>query len=149
MSVSTRAFRRPSPLAHGPPPGRSRLPAVSCRTPSCAPANTQYINGLGFTAAAPANQANYTTKVNAVNTDHPRHFTIRVVTATPPGWKNATTLHLTPALLQAADAWKWFADMVAIDCSALANPAAGFTGALVQSRIVRSSVPPAVVSPSA
>ena len=113
------------------------------------PDSTNYINGLGFTAAAPANQANYTTKVNAVTALHPLHFTIRVVTATPPGWKNATTLHLTPALMQAADAWKWFADMVAIDCSALAIPASGLTDAQVQSRIVRLTVPPGVVSASA
>ncbi|MFN0103817.1 MAG: peptidoglycan-binding protein [Bryobacteraceae bacterium] len=112
-------------------------------------ANTRYIAGLGFTAAAPANQANYTTKVNAVDADHPRHFTIRVVTATPPGWKNANTLHLTPALLRAADAWKWFADMAAIDCSSLANPATGLTNARVESRIVHPSVPGAVVSASA
>lgn len=111
--------------------------------------NNRYINGLGFTAANPANQANYTTMVNAVEANHPRHITVRVVTTTPPGWKNANTLHLTPALMQAADAWKWFADMCAIDCSSLANPATGFTAAQVQSRIVRLSVPGAVVSPSA
>ena len=108
-------------------------------------ANTRYLGGIGN----PANQAAYTTLVNAVNTSHPRHFTIRVVAGGATGWQDATTLHLTAAQLQAADAWKWYADMVGIDCSALANPATGLTDALVQSRIVRPAVPGATVVASA
>jgi len=108
-------------------------------------ANTSYLANVGN----PANQAAYTTSVNAVDASHPRHFTIRVVNAGPTGWQNATTLHLTPAQLQAADAWKWYADMVGIDCSALPNPATGLTNALVQSRVVRPAVPGATVVASA
>lgn len=113
-------------------------------------ANNGYLSGLGFGTANPATQAKYTAFVNAIEPDHPRHFIIRVVTApAPTGWQNATTLHLTAAQLRAADAWKWFADMVAIDCSGLATPATGLTNALVQSRIVRNAVPTAVVRASA
>lgn len=108
-------------------------------------ANTRYRTGIGN----PANQAAYTTLVNAVDALHPRHFTLRVVAAGATGWQNATTLHLTAAQLQAADAWKWYADMVGIDCSALANPATGLTNALVQSRVVRPAVPGATVVASA
>jgi hypothetical protein len=108
-------------------------------------ANTRYLGGI----KNPANQAAYTTLVNAVNAIHPLHFTLRVVAAGATGWQDATTLHLTAAQLQAADAWKWYADMVGIDCSALANPATGLTNALVQSRIVRPAVPGATVVASA
>jgi hypothetical protein len=111
--------------------------------------NNRYLGGLGYNPVGSATQADYTTKVNAVESNHPRHFLIRVVTSGATGWQNANTLHLTSAQLRAADAWKWFADMVGIDCSGLANPATALTNAAVQSGVLRQAIPTGTVTTSA
>ncbi len=111
--------------------------------------NNAYLAGLGYNPVASATQADYTTKVNAVETNHPRHFLIRVVNSGATGWQNSNTLHLTSAQLRAADAWKWFADMVGIDCSGLANPATALTNAAVQSGVLRQAIPTGTVTTSA
>ncbi len=113
------------------------------------PANNQYLNFLGYANPAAASQADYTNKVNAVEADHPNHFTIRVVTSGATGWQNSNTLRLTAAQLSAADAWKWFADMVGFNASAAAAPASVLTNATMQTNFARRAVPGSVVTASA
>ena len=111
--------------------------------------NNGYLAGLGFNVPNPATQAKYTTMVNAVDTAHPKHFLLHIVTAGPTGWNSPTELRLTFAQLNSPSAWMWFADMVGIDCSNLPIPATGFTNAKVQSTLARRAVPNAAVSTSA
>jgi hypothetical protein len=113
------------------------------------PANNQYLTGLGYATPGAATQGDYTGKVNAVESNHPRHFMLRVVNSGQTGWHNQNELRLTAAQLNAAAVWSWFADMVGIDCSALPAPTTGINNAKVQSTIAQRAVPGATVSTSA
>lgn len=113
------------------------------------PANNQYLRGLGYNPPNTATQGDYTSKVNAVDSLHPKHFLLRVVNSGATGWHSATELRLTAAQLNAGGVWSWFADMVGIDCSALPAPITGINNAKVQAGIVRRAVPGATVSTSA
>lgn len=111
------------------------------------PANKQYLAGLGYTGTP--TQADYTSKVNAVESNHPRHFLLHVVSSGATGWHSSNELRLTASQVRSAGVWSWFADMVGIDCSALAAPITGINNAKVQSTIVQRAVPGAAVTTSA
>ena len=113
------------------------------------PANNAYLGGLGYNPPSSATQSNYSSKVSDVESNHPRHFTLRVVASGATGWKSGNELRLTAAQLSSPGVWAWFADMVGIDCSALAAPIIGMTNAKVQSSIVNRAVPGATVKTSA
>ncbi len=113
------------------------------------PANNQYLGGLGYNPPNSATQGDYNGKVNAVESNHPRHFLLRVVNSGATGWHSSNELRLTAAQMNSAAVWSWFADMVGIDCSALAAPTTGINNAKVQAAIVRRAVPAATVSTSA
>lgn len=113
------------------------------------PANNGYLGGLGYSPPGSATQSDYLGKVNNVDSAHPRHFMLRVVNSGSTGWSSAHELHLTAPQVRSASVWSWFADMVGIDCSALAAPITGINNAKVQSTIVQRAVPGATVTTSA
>jgi hypothetical protein len=113
------------------------------------PANNQYLGGLGYNPPNSATQSDYNSKVNAVESNHPRHFLLRVVNSGATGWHSANELRLTAAQVNSASIWSWFADMIGIDCSALAAPTTGINNAKVQSTLVQRAVPGAAVTTSA